>query len=305
MKVFLTGATGLIGGTVAVKLIAAGHTVRGLVRDAARAAEIQRLGIVPVIGSLDHLDTLSAEAQAADVTVNTANADHVFAARTFVEALKGSGKRLVHTSGSTIVGDHARGEFAGATHHEDFPAAQPLPEKMSRIATDRMVQAAAGHGVHSVVICPGLVYGIGLGLRKVGPQVMQFVKLAQQRGRACHIGAGANVWSNVHVEDLADAYVLALTKAPAGSFYFVAGGEASWREMAGAIGRLLGQNEMAISLPHPEAVRLLGPGFAHAMGGNSRISSAKAQAMLGWSPSRPSILHDIEQGSYRSALAQP
>ncbi len=303
MNIFLTGATGLIGGTIAVKLEAAGHVVRGLVRDAAQAAAVTKLGVTPVIGTLDHLDTLAAEARAADATINAANADHVFAARALVQALQGSGKPLIHTSGSTVVGDHAAGDTAGSIHHEDLLPPEPLPEKCSRIATDRLVTAAGAHGVRSVVMCPGLVYGVGLGMRTVGWQMMNFVKLAQERGQPHHIGAGANIWSSVHVEDLADAYLLALAKAPAGSFFFVAGGEATWRQMAQAIGRLLGQGETTASISHMDAVRRWGPALAHSMGGNSRISSAKAMAMLGWTPSRPSMLHDIEFGSYKQALA--
>lgn len=305
MKVFLTGATGLIGGTIAIKLLAGGHQVRGLARDAERAALLQKQGITPVLGTLDHLDTLASEARAADATINAANADHSFAARALVDALKGSGKALLHTSGSTVVGDLAAGASAGPTHHEDLPSAEPLIEKQSRIATDRMVQAAAVEGVRSVVLCPGLVYGAGLGARRSGPQVMRFVDLARERGQPCCIGAGANIWSHVHVEDLADAYLLALENAPAGSFFYLAGGEASWREMAQAIGRLLGQNTEVGSIDPMEAVRRWGPGFAQAMGGNSRVSSAKARAMLGWSPRRPSILDDIATGSFRAAVAKP
>jgi len=132
---------------------------------------------------------------------------------------------------------------------------------------------------------------------------MNLIKLAQERGQACHIGAGANIWGHVHVEDLADGYVLALEKAPAGTFFFLAGGEATWRQMAQAIGRLLGFGETTGSIGTVDAVRLWGAPFTHAMSGNSRVTSAKARGMLGWAPHRPSILHDIEFGSFKTALA--
>ncbi|MSO81250.1 MAG: NAD-dependent epimerase/dehydratase family protein [Alphaproteobacteria bacterium] len=303
MKIFLTGATGLIGGTIAAKLLAAGHSVRGLVRDSERGALLAKKGIEPVVGTLDHLDTLSSEARAADATLNTANADNPFAADAIVNALKGSGKTLIHTSGSTIVGDHSAGEYPSATYHEDLRRPIPLPEKCSRIATDTLVCASATEGVRSMVLCPTLVYGTGLGVRTVGPQVMNFVKLAQERGQPCHIGAGKNIWSHIHVEDCADAYLLALEKAQPGAYYFLTNGEASWVEMAQAIGRLLGLGEKTGTIRNVDAVRRWGAPFAHAMGGNSRLSSAKAKAELGWKPHRKSILHDIEFGSFRQALA--
>ena len=302
MHIFISGATGLIGGTVAAKLIAAGHRVSGLARDSGRAAALEEHGVTPVIGTLADLDVLAEAARAADAVIEAADAEAHFAARALVDALAGSGKALIRTSGSTIVGDHARGMYASHTFTEDTPC-ERLPEKMSRIASDRMVLAAAAANVRSVVICPSLVYGAGLGVRRHGPQIPNFIALAQESGAARHIGAGENIWSHVHAEDLADAYVLALEKAEAGSFFFVESGEATMRAMAGAIGRLLGFDGEPGPWPHIEAVRRWGPPAAHAMGGNSRVSAAKARAVLGWQPRCIGMLEDIAGGSYREFLA--
>ncbi|MEK9660228.1 MAG: NAD-dependent epimerase/dehydratase family protein, partial [Alphaproteobacteria bacterium] len=216
MHIFIAGATGLIGGTIAAKALAAGHRVTGLARDADKAAALEERGIAPVIGTLNDLDVLADAARDADATIEATDADYAFAARALVDALAGSGKALIRTSGSTIVGDHAKGMYASHAYTEDTPC-ERLPEKMTRVAADRMVLAAAAARVRSIVVCPSLVYGAGLGLRRFGPQIPGFIALARDSGVPRHIGAGENIWSHVHAEDLADAYLLALDKAVNGN----------------------------------------------------------------------------------------
>jgi len=83
MQVFVTGANGFIGGAVAAALIAAGHKVRGLVRNKAKASAVAAHDVQAVVGSLDDAALLQAEARAADAVVNAASSDH----RDAVEAL--------------------------------------------------------------------------------------------------------------------------------------------------------------------------------------------------------------------------
>ena len=132
MNVFLTGASGYIGGTVAVKLLEAGHLVTGLARDEERAEKLRARDITPVIGTLDDFDVLDGSARAADAVINAADADNPFAARVLVDALRGSGKRYVQTSGTSIVSDNAGGEGGGVVFSEDTPL-EPLPEKAGRV----------------------------------------------------------------------------------------------------------------------------------------------------------------------------
>src|SRR5262249_20138973 len=114
---FITGATGFIGGAVAARLIADGHAVRGLVRDQAKAAAVAALGIAPVIGALDDTALLEAEARAAEGVVNAASSDHLAAVEALLAGLAGSAKPLLHTSGSSIVGDEAMGEPSDRIFH--------------------------------------------------------------------------------------------------------------------------------------------------------------------------------------------
>ncbi|MBS29495.1 MAG: epimerase [Alphaproteobacteria bacterium] len=302
MNIFITGATGYIGGTVAAKLMEAGHTITGLARNGERAALLNARGIGPVVGTLDDLDILADAARAADAVVNAANADHPFAARAITQALEGSNKVLLHTSGTSIVADNANGAAGGTVYAEDTPL-DPLPEKASRVATDRMVVDAAARGVHAVVMCPCLIYGRGLGVRPDSIQVPLFIETARASGVPRHLGLGLNIWSNVHIEDCADAYVAALERAPAGSYFYVEAGEDSMLDLNRAVGRLLGLGEETETLPLAEAIRAWGLPMAHGMGSNVRVIADRARSVLGWAPSRAPLLDDIEHGSYRDALA--
>ncbi len=105
MQIFITGASGFIGGAVASALIADGHTVRGLVRSKAKADAVAAYGVEAVVGSLDDATLLQVEARAADAVVNAASSDHRGAVEALIAGLSGSGKPLIHSSGSSIVAD--------------------------------------------------------------------------------------------------------------------------------------------------------------------------------------------------------
>jgi uncharacterized protein YbjT (DUF2867 family) len=133
LKIFVTGANGFIGGSVAAAFIANGDTVRGLVRSKEKADQVAAFGVTPVVGSLDDADLLRAEAGAADAVVNAASSDHRGAVETFIAALAGSGKPFIHSSGSGIVADMAMGEPSDRTFDEATPIAPPDPGRQCRV----------------------------------------------------------------------------------------------------------------------------------------------------------------------------
>src|SRR5262245_22751647 len=110
MKVFVTGSSGFIGGSVATALMAAGHQVVGLVHPDQDPSRVRAQGIEPVPGLLDDASLLSRLARGADGVINAANVDHRGAAEAMLEALKGSGKPFIQTSGSGVIADGAGGE---------------------------------------------------------------------------------------------------------------------------------------------------------------------------------------------------
>ncbi len=152
------------------------------------------------------------------------------------------------------------------------------------------MREAAGRGIRSVVLCNTLIYGRGLGLHKESVQIPTLADRARRSGVARHIGRGLNVWSHVHIEDVADLYLKALDRAPAGSFYFVENGETSFREMVQAIAAALGLGP-AESWDFDEAVASLGfEKAAFSLASNSRVRADRARRELGWAPRHASVL---------------
>lgn len=293
MKVFMTGASGYIGGSVAAALISSGNKVLGLVRSEQRAEQVRTHGIEPVIGTLSDAHLLATAAQNSDAVINAANADDRNAIETILPALKGSGKLFVQTSGSSIVGDMAAGEATERIYQDDTPV-KPLPGKAARVAINHSVLAAAKDGVRAVVICPTLIYGQGHGVHRESIQIPWLIKLAKKHGIARHIGRGENIWSNVHIDDLVELYLLAVDKAPAGAFYYAENGENSMREVSEAISRRLGFGGRTGSMTIAEATAEWSESAAnYTFGSNSRVRATRARRELGWSPNRPSLLEEI------------
>ncbi|CAN7729709.1 NAD-dependent epimerase/dehydratase family protein [Variovorax sp. LjRoot290] len=295
MKLFMTGAAGYTGGSIAACLVARGHTVRGLLRNDSKASALLACGIEPVIGSLDDAQVLAREAREADGVVNTANADHLPSLQAMIAALEGSGKPLIHTSGSSVVGDDAHGDrLSERVFDEDTPFVV-APAKQARHALNGTVLAAAARGVRSVVVCPTLTYGVGAGLNTRSIQIPFLVEQARANGVVRVVGKGINRWSTVYIDDLADLYLLALDKAPAGAFYFAENGEASFVEIGEAIAQRLGLGRVE-SLPADEAAAMWGQARAYySYGSNSRVRATRARRELGWSPRHESAVAWIQK----------
>jgi len=299
MNVFVTGATGYIGGSVAAHLVAAGHRVSGLVRSPAKADAIRALGIRPVLGTLDDKDALAQAAQSADAVINAASADHKGAAVALLGALAGSGKLFIQTSGSSIVGTRARGHRSDAIFDEAAPV-KPSPARAARVALNELILSYRDRGTRPVIICPSLIYGRGHGVEPNSMQVPLLMDLARKRGCAAHAGPGENIWSNVHIDDLVVLYALALEKAPAGAFYFAENGENSMREVCEAINRALRFEGSPSAMSMEEAAAEWGEGVAEdTMGSNSRVRAVRARRELGWQPTARGLIEDIEQGGHR------
>lgn len=290
MNVFVTGASGFLGGTVAHALLAAGHRVRGLTRDPSTADRLGALGIDAVVGQLDDLALLTDEARAADAVVNAANADHAPSVVAMLEALAGTGKAFVHTSGTSVVGDDARGEsMSEAVFDEDTPFVI-APLKQARRHLDVSVLRSADRGVRSIVVCPSLVYGTGRGLNPNSIQIPFLLADARSRGAVRVVGRGANVWSTVHVDDVADLYVRGIDTAPAGAFYFAENGESSFAAIGAALARRLSFGPVE-SIDADAAAALWGPARAYfTFGGNSRVRGVRARRELGWRPRHGSVI---------------
>jgi nucleoside-diphosphate-sugar epimerase len=285
LRIFLTGANGYIGGSVAALLAADGHRVRGLVRDAAKGEAVAAHGIEPVIGTLDDTGLLGEEARAADAVVNAASSDHGGAVEALIAALAGSSKPFIHSSGSSIVADLAMGEPSDRIFDEATPIA-PAPDKAARVAIDRRVLAAPG--IRAIVLCNSMIYGHTLGPPAASVQIPALARHARSTGTARYIGRGLNRWSNVHIADVAALYRLALAQARPATFMYVESGEEAYGEIARAIAARLGLGP-AQSMAAEDAIATWGRGMAvFSLGSNSRVRGAAAAA-LGWRPAQRSV----------------
>jgi len=205
-----------------------------------------------------------------------------------LDALAGSNKPFIDTSGVWFHGD-----TAGKVVDETSP---PNPAELVRWrpAAERRVLDAAKRGVRSVVIRPAIVYGRGGGI------LAGFAESARKEGAARYIGTGKNRWPLVHVDDLADLYLLALDDAPPGTLLLgVTGPSRPVGEIAAAASRGAGAGGRTVATPLEEARKTMGP-YADALALDQQASGRRAQDLLGWKPRRPDVLEELERGSYTS-----
>ncbi|MBA3784636.1 MAG: SDR family oxidoreductase [Acidobacteria bacterium] len=299
MKVFLTGATGYIGSVVAEKLLARGHKVLGLARNEAAETKLRERGIEPLRGDLKDVESLKRGATVTDATIHTAFihdfSDYDGAVQTenaaiaaFADALTGTNKPFIATTGSGFLGDTRE-----ATADEYFPYDRNSPF-YSRGESEQDILKLSQKGIRSVVLrLPFFVYGRG------GSSFVPFmIGQAQAAGAANYVGAGNERVSVVHVEDAADLYILALETSTAKNLYNVSAEIASFKSLNEAIARLLDIKSKGISAE--EAQKQFGAMFGF-LSINNQLSAEKAQRELGWkAKANMTITDDIENGSYRN-----
>ncbi|MGI4748415.1 MAG: NAD-dependent epimerase/dehydratase family protein [Janthinobacterium lividum] len=297
MNVFLTGASGYIGGSLAEHLRDAGFVVTGLVRSEEKAAFLRNRGIAALVGSLADADLLSSAAHGADVVINTAEADDAALVRNLLSAIEGTGKGFIHTSGSSIAVDDAQGAFASDIIHIDDMPYSVMEHRRARFAIDVMVRSAGiTGGIRAAVICPTTVYGEGHGWKRNSHQIPLLVAKSTDLGAGVYIGEGRSVWSNVFLDDLLGLYALAAEKAPSAAFFFAENGEASWIEVAGAISASLGFQGRIQSWPLESATAEFGAVARVGLATNCRVRATNARNVLGWTPNGPSLAAALANG---------
>lgn len=301
MKIFLTGANGYVGSTVAEKLKGKGYEVVGLARNEAAEAKLRERKIETVRGDLQDFDVLQTAANEADAVIHTAFS-HNFAdyndavkldrevIKTFGEALANTNKPLIVTSSSAVLGDTKSNEA-----DEDYPFGENSPRKF-RGESERDVLQLSSKGIRGIVLrLPLFVYG------RSGSSFVPFViNQAKRENSANYVESGEHKVSAVHVEDAADLYVSALETSTAKGLYNVAAESVSMKEINESVARLLDVKAKSVSAE--KAREQFGKMFDF-LSINNQLSAEKARRDLRWSPnSYHSIIDDIENGSYRKFL---
>jgi len=296
MEVFLTGATGYIGSAVAEALQRSGHKVIGLARSQEKAKQLEARGVKAHLGDLLKPDTIAEGARAAEAVIHTASTNDANAAqadnavvRGILNTLEGTLKPFVYTSGVWVVGS------TGDSVADEYTPPNPARLVAHRPGLEQEILAAKERGVRPIIIRPAVVYGQGRGM------LAMFVQSARESGAARYVGDGQTRWAFVDVDDLAQLYVLALAKAPAGSLYMAAHGPSyRVRELAEAASAAAGANGKTQAWPLEDARKNLGL-FADALVLDQQISGEKANREVGWSPHGAPVLEELKTRSYARA----
>jgi nucleoside-diphosphate-sugar epimerase len=295
MRVFVTGASGWIGSASVDELLAAGHEVTGLARSDASAAALQAKGAHVRRGDLDDLASIRAGAEAADAVIHLAN-KHDFsdmagtaaaeraAVQTIGDALAGTGRPFLLASGVAALAQ-------GRPATEDDPSPFHGPDS-PRAGSENLALEFADRGVHPVSLrfAPTVHGARDHGFIAVIAQV------AREKGVSGYPGDGTNRWAAVHVSDAGRLVALALDKAPAGArVHAVAEEGIPVRDIAEAIGRSLGLPVASIA---PDDVQAHFGWIGMFFGMDLAATSTATRELLGWEPTGPALIEDIDAGAY-------
>ena len=295
MRVFVTGASGWIGSAAVDELLAAGHEVVGLARSDASAASLGAKGVKVHRGDLDDLDGIRAGAAEADAVLHLAN-KHDFtnpavsnkaerdAVQAIGEVLAGSGRPFLLAAGvarldqGRVLTEQERSPF----HGPDSP----------RGGSENLALEYVERDVHTVSLrFAPTVHGAG-----DHGFIAALVGIAREKGVAGYVGDGTNRWPAIHRSDAAKIIRLALAKAPAGALLHAVGEEGiPAREIAEAIGR--GLDVPVASIAPQDALEHFG-WIGAFFGMDIPASSTLTQELLGWTPSGPTLIQDLDAGAY-------
>jgi nucleoside-diphosphate-sugar epimerase len=281
MRLFLTGGAGYLGSAVLDALVRGGHHVDALVRNSERAAQVRARGGHPFMGNLAEAGTYAHVAAGADGAIHAAleysprgpRVDAT-AIETLLASLSGRQRFFIYTSGVWVLGPCP-------TPVDESAPVNPVAQSAWRAPHEQRVLDAAGSGLRTIVVRPGLVYGGSRGI--VGDLLRDAAN-----GLVRVIGTGENHWPLVYERDLGELYLRLATNPHASGVYHANDeGDERVNDLVNAIAAHMTIRPSIRRVPLTEAKSKMGA-YAEALALDQIVRSPRARA-LGWSPSLHSV----------------
>lgn len=310
INIFFTGVTGYVGGSVLSHLLKfpTKYRITALVRSEEAVTKLRSLNVVPLLGSLNNAALVVKAVEVADMVIDTADSDNLDAAKAIVEGLSHSKipKIFIHTSGTGVLSDGAKGDKASNLIYSDLDmkTIHSLPLTNPHRDVDQYLFEHSSN-IKLIIVAPPIIYGLGTGQFNHHSMVIpRLIKLFAKLGGAAVYGKGINMWSSVHIEDLADFYLLLIEKALEGQadfgnegWYFAEAADFQKKDLVSKLRDVLLKKNIVKraeirELSSAELAEHLGRS-AYAMGCNSRSKGERSRA-LGWDPKRGDIFSSLE-----------
>lgn len=318
-SIFILGATGYIGGAVftGIRNAYPNVPIAALVRNLESNPALTAAGARVVQGSHSDLDIIQKEASEADLVINCADADDLELTKALLRGLKqrkektGQLSVLVHTSGTSVVGDPPCGEpseFSKKVWNDakvedirSIDIGQP-----HRTIDVEIFNAHDRRDVDAYIVCPSCIYGIGDGpVRRISIQIPNIIRAALRRKEVPYVGKGTNTWNNVHIKDLQALYLLVVKHAletrakkteveSYENFYFGSAGTHEWGAVSKTLAPLLYEKKL-VTKPEAVSVPVGAESALDFNTGNNSVSTADRGRALGWKPSQAPLDESLKK----------
>lgn len=306
-KNVLVVGPGFIGWNVVDRLVSENYRVTGLVRRAAHGQQLQLSGAKSIISDLDDSITIKNQTIQHDVIFHTATADHLPSVEAILagvaeRAKQGKSTIFIHTSGTSVLNDNASGEYEGDRIYHDNKREEidSVPDDAPHRRIDLSIlraQKEIGDKAKIAIMIPPLIYGFNPQHRRLSIQIPTLTRFALKHGYSGHVGKGFSVESQIHVHDLARAYIVLLhhmessaaAEFLANPYFFCENGhDTSWKAIAVMIGQGLHkagkiENPEPRTIPESEYGDLFQEFTGATIGLNSRSRAVRLRE-LGWKP---------------------